>query len=987
MAEALALTARTVRRDWVKARVALPGAPRVTASARLLPLVLLSLLPRLGASQGVTTAAIQGTVSAEDGSPVAGATIHVVHLSSGRRWEVTASSAGHFFLEHVAIGGPYRVEARALGYAPEAKTGIVLALGQRLFVDFSLRPAAIELSPVTVSTTADRTLDRSRTGPSAIVPAAAIVGLPNLGRDFLTLTLLSPLVAISPSSPTTAFAGITFGGQSRLLNSFQIDGGVNHDLYTGGLPGRDILPRPVSPEAIQEIHVLVAPFDVRHGAFAGGLVNAVTKSGANAVHGSWFAFLADAAFVGTNADGDEVGSFTTWQYGLTIGGPIVRDRAHYFLSLDGQQRAIPDPGPLITDTAGGADLERIGISYESATQFQDVLRTTYGLDPGTLGPVDQRLPARDVVGKVTVQLGRNSHLEASHHYARGERQGFLTGRGRGQYWLSSTDRHNRTTANASRLIWTSLLGGRWSSELIASYLRLRDMCQPAATFPFITVLADGGQLRAGTPPGCPPSAIVQSALEVTENLTVGLGAHVVTLGAHGEMLRFTDDQLGNSAGVWFFPNLAGLQAGQASQYDRALRGPSAPSGVEFRARQIGLYAQDRWNPTSDLTLTLGLRLDVPLLHDAVGTNDSLKAALGIDTGRLPSGNPLWSPRLGFSYNLRGGGHTFLRGGIGLFSGRAPYSWLGSAYRGNGAQELFLRCTGSNVPAFDPLNQPDTCANGAGPRPQLAYFDPDVRFPQNLKVALGVEHRFPGGVDGTVDVLYNRALHQHYLSDANLLPPERVAQGEGNRSLYGTHSATGVAAPARRDTAFGQVVRVYDRGGDYAFSLSAQFRKRLPRGIEVSALYAYSRARDRISIVNLTAATNFAQTPLDGTLEERRLRTSSFEIPHRVHLTAVVPLRYGVRLALSYAGASGTPFTYVIQGDANADGIPSAQLANDIMYVPRNRADMSMDGNGGAAGFGTAAQQDSVYSLLDDFIRAEPCLANQRGPNSGAQQLP
>ena len=742
---------------------------------------------------------------------------------------------------------------------------------------------------------------------------------------------------------------------------------MNHDPYTGRLPGRDILPRPISLDALEEIQVLAAPFDVRHGAFAGGLVNAATKSGRNTVHGSVFGFLADASLVGTRADGFEVGDFRTWQYGATIGGPIVRDRAHYFVSVDFQRSVIPDPGPLITDTAGGADTARIGISYASATRFQDILRATYGLDPGTLGPVDQRIPARDVLAKITAQLGTNSQLEVSHHYARGERRGFLTTgqRAPGQYWLSSTDRYEPSTANASRLIWTGLIGQRWSSELIVSYLRLRDACRPTADYPFLSVTADRGLLRAGTPAGCPTNGVEQDALEVTENVTIGFGGHVVTLGAHGGLLHFRDEAPGNYAGTWDFPSLDSLQAGRATRYDRALPGPSGATGVDFRARQVGLYVQDRWNAARNLTLTVGLRLDVSFLPDPVETNDSLRAALGIDTGRLPSGNLLWSPRLGFNYDLQGEGRTFLRGGIGLFSGPPPYTWLAGAYRDNGKHLLFLRCQRPNVPQFDPVNQPTTCANGAGPRPEPSFFDPDAPFPQNLKLALGADHRLPGGILGTVDLLYTYAVHQLYLSDANLLPPVGVAQGEGNRLLYGTINSLGVATPARRTPTFGQVTRVSSRSGDRALALSAQLRKRFGSGAEFSLLYGYTRARDRMSLVNFLAGQNVAHTPLEGTLEDRQLGTSYFDIPHRVQLNAMVPLPYRMRLWLLYAGASGTPYTYVIQGDANADGIPTAMLNNDPVYVPRDSQDIAL-------------ANPADWARLDTYIRSEPCLREQRG---------
>ena len=927
------------------------------------PLVVVAFLPRLLSAQGLTTAAIQGTVAGADGVPIAGSTVRVTYTPDGSRWEVVTQSAGGYLLEDVAVGGPYRIEARALGFAPEARSGILLTLGQRLVADFTLRPAAVELAPVAVHATADPVLNPSRTGPAEIVSTARIAVLPNLTRDFFALTLLSPHLAISPSSVSAPTGGITSAGQNRLFNGFQIDGGVNGDPYSGRLPGRGTLPRPISLEALQEIEVLAAPFDVRYGGFAGGLVNAVTKSGTNAVHGSVFGNLADAALVGTNAAGDPAGDFTTWQYGGAIGGPIVRDHAHYFLSFDMQHRVVPDPGPLITDTAGGADTISIGIRYASAARFQDIMRNTYGLDPGTLGPSNAEVPATDVFGKITVQLSTNSHLELSHHYADGDSRGFL-GRFYGQYYLSSIALGNPATANASRLIWTSLVNGRWSNELILSYLWLRDQCRPSVTYPLIQVSADRGLLLAGTNQTC-PSLFAQHALEVTENATVGIGAHVLTLGTHAQAFHFEHNQIIGGVGSWNFRALDSLEAGRAFHYERALPGPSGTGATAFRALQIALYAEDRWSPVRGLTMTAGLRGEMPVLPDAAITNGALEAALGGDTGRLPSGHLLWSPRVGFNYDLRGEGHTFLRGGVGLFSGSPPYVWVGNAYRDDGSEQLFLSCDGSAVPLFNPLSQPTTCASGAGPVPQLSFFDPGLSFPQNLKVALGADHRLPGGVVGTVDVLYARSVHQWYVGDANLGPPVGVAPGEGNRPLYGTMSAAGVASPMRRAPALGAVVRVSDRTGDHSLVMSGQLRKQFGDRAEVSALYAHTRAWDRMSLVNFQARPNLQNTPLEGTLDERRLATSAFEIPHRVELGALVRLPYLVRVSLLYAGASGTPFTYVVQGDANADGMGSGGMLNDIVYVPRDSLDIAL-------------ANPADWGTLDHFIDSEPCLRRERG---------
>jgi hypothetical protein len=388
------------------------------------------------------------------------------------------------------------------------------------------------------------------------------------------------------------------GGQSRMMNSFRVDGGLDHDLYRGGLPGRETLPRPISLEALEEIQVHAAPFDVRYAGFTAGLVNAVTKSGSNTVQGSAFAFLANRALMGNNAAGDEAGDFTTWQFGGSVGGPLIRDRAHYYLNVDLQRRTVADTGPLIIDTVAGADTALIGISYASAARFQGILRDTYGLEPGTLGPVDGRQPAEDIFGKVSLQLGTNSHLEVSHHYRHGDVAG-SPDRRFGAYLLSTVAQRNLSATHSSRLIWTSLLGGRWSSELVMSYVRVRDRCQPAATFPRINVLADRGQLGAGPGARCPTESFGQDVVEATENLTIGLGNHAVTVGARGELLHFTDGVLTSSPGAWRFRSLDALQAGRAFSYSRAFYGSDGSAGVSFRVRQIGVSAQDRWAPTRD----------------------------------------------------------------------------------------------------------------------------------------------------------------------------------------------------------------------------------------------------------------------------------------------------------------------------------------------------------------------------------------------------
>src|SRR3989475_335695 len=584
-----------------------PAVPSVAApqgmSPRPRPLAMgvlaLSLTTRPLGSQGITSAALQGSVVQGDGTPIDGAVVTATLAASGAHWHDATDATGRYFLENVEAGGPYLIDARALGFRPVRRTGMVLVLGQRHRADFVLEPAVIELEALTVSAGLDPQLNTGRSGPAHIVSQAQLTGLPNSARDLSVLAALGPLATLRPPR------GISIGGQKPGFNSLQIDGGVNADLYLGRTPGGaspsaalpEVLPHTISLETVREFQVLAAPFDVRLGSFAGGLLNAVTKSGTNAFHGSAFGFLQDGSLTAQDAAGNR-SDFTTWQFGGTLSGPIVRDRVHFFLNADLQQRVVPDARFLVTaDTVGGADLRKTGISYASAVRFQQILRDSFGLQPGSVGPSDGHLPAQDVFAKLTMQLGASGHLELSQHYAHADRREFIdTGRTYGSYALSSVAGRSLSTAQTSRLIWGRPAGGQVQTELILSYERLRDSCRPNATLPLVQVSADSGTLIAGPNSVCPTTDVGQNVLEITENLTVGTGPHLVTVGSHGELLHFHDPLVQVSAGRWLFNSLDSLAAGRASHYDRGLGSSARPSGADFHVFGLGLYAQDRWGP-------------------------------------------------------------------------------------------------------------------------------------------------------------------------------------------------------------------------------------------------------------------------------------------------------------------------------------------------------------------------------------------------------
>ena len=919
--------------------------------------------PAAIAAQGTSSAALEGRVIRADSLPVKGVRVRATLVASGAYWEAVTDASGRYFMENVDAGGPYVVHARSLGYSPAVQRGITTALGQRHRVDFVFHDIPVGLPAVTVLGDVHPLLNSGRAGPQYIISEAEFGAVPNVSRDITHLATLSPLVTARP------LGGISIQGQNPGFNALHVDGGVNTDLYLGRSPGGaslsgalpEVLPRMMSIESVRQAQIAPAPFDVRFGRFAGGLLSAVTKSGTNELRGVIFGLVENGDLIARNASGRKP-EFTTWQFGANMSGPVKRDRAHFFVNVDFERRAVPDAGPTALDAG------RTGVSEASAIRFQRILRDTYGLEAGTLTS-DGTLDANDVFAKLSLQLGAAGRLELSQHHATAARIGYMdVGRTFDSTALSSTSAANRSTAITTRLIWNTRLTDRVEGEFIVSHRRLRDTCEPNGAFPLIQVRADAGTLIAGPNSVCPTTAVHQRAVELTGNVTRGAGAHVMTLGAQAELLHFRDPLVQVSAGRWDFLSLDSLERRVASHYDRGIPAPATQrTGVAFDAVGLRGYAQDRWSPTARLTLTGGLSVDATVLPDAAVTNQRLMER-GIDTGVLPGRELAWSPRIGINYDVRGDRSAFLRGGIGLFTGPPPYRWIGNAYRDSG-DELLVSCDAPRVPAFTPADQPAQCTLPGGTSTRISYFDRDFRFPQQLKAAMGMDQRLSNGAIATVDVVYTHAIHQIEIRQANLQGPVATAAGEGGRVLYGrVDPVTGRLAPSWLDTT-AQAREIYllaNARGDHAMSASAQIRRQFGEKLLLQASYSYSIVRDRASLVNFPARANFSNTPVDRTLDDRQLRPSYFETPHRATLLAVLGVTRLTRLSLLYVGASQPPFTYVINGDANADGIGgSGSLKNDIVYVPLNAADITLD-------------NPADHARLDEFIDRHPCLREQRG---------
>ena len=431
------------------------------------------------AAQGITSSAVAGRVTSTTRGTVENAIVVLTNTSNGARQQTNTNSVGRYNFENTTPGGPYRLEVRAIGFQPAVKTGIMLTLGVRYVQDFEVAQQPVTLEELTVIASTNPMLNAGRTGASQIVEEDKIQRLPLLGRNFTDLLRTSPHV----------LSGSSIGGQNARFNTILIDGGVNNDVFgvATGTPGSGSGAKPISVEALQEFQIMVAPFDIRQGSFSGGLVNGITKSGSNSFHGSVFGYIQRPELVGKDTSGTRVTNFSIKQYGMTLGGPLIRNKLHFFGSADLQSSVTQFFGLAATEPA-------TGVTVATAQRVQNIIKTKYGFDPGDeTAPTNLERPDKNLFGKLTWQMGGSSALEMSYNYVRASTESFnrtsRTDPTRDGWQLSNSGHQLKNQTNTARAKFTSLLG-KANLEVLLGYLKVRDRRAPNLDRPLILTLDD-----------------------------------------------------------------------------------------------------------------------------------------------------------------------------------------------------------------------------------------------------------------------------------------------------------------------------------------------------------------------------------------------------------------------------------------------------------------------------------------------------------------
>jgi carboxypeptidase family protein len=944
------------------------------------------------AAQGVTTGAVSGRVSDDRNQPLGGASITVVNRTTGFATSTLTRGDGRYLVQGLEVGGPYTVSAAKLGFLPRLRDGQTISLSQILEIDFRLVPRATVLGPVAVLAESDPVLSPERTGAATTISDSLLRRLPTLNRNFTDFVMLAPQVS------TAGLGGGPSGaGMNNRFNSIQIDGASETDLFGlggTGQPGGQAGGRSIGLEAVKAYQVLLAPYDVRSGNFTGLLVNAVTRHGTNDLTGTAF-YVARTGGLARDADFVRGEGFHQAQYGFALGGPIVKDKIHFFVSPELQARREPAVGPFL-----GSEDTPFAASPADVERFRQLL-AGYGIAPGTAGRVRNENPLANVFVRLDIALPTNSRLVLRHNYGHAEQDVFS--REPTLLRLSSnafefTSKKHATVAQ----LYTNFAGGG-SNELIVGYTRIRDDREPSVVAPQVSVAAPSTAgpgavtLRAGAENSSQGTTVNQDVIELTDDYTVQLGTHRLTVGTKNELYRIRNRFAQNSFGQWEFTNLDAFESGVASRYQVgvSLGDEIAP---DVGAVQLGAYVQDRWEVRPRFAVTLGLRADMPWLRDKPPFNPAIFQELGRRTDDIPSANVQLSPRVAFNWDVDAHRNAQLRGGIGVFVGPPPFVWLTNAFQNSGLGLGQLTCqgvtggAGGGTPRFpggDPAEAPHACADGstAASSGDINLLSPDLRFPQVMRTSLAFDRRFGDAWVATIEGMYSRAMSSFFYVNRALAGPQGVDRN--GRTIYGTIAANGVASPAlvasRR-----AVIDVENAGRDWAYALTAQIQRQFTRSFEASAAYTYSEARDIQSLTSSVAFSNWRfGRAISGDQRNKSLSRSRFETPHRVVVAGTYTLSTRTDISAIYIGQSGTPYDYVYggtlgggRGDLNADGA----VGNDLVYVPQNAADTTQirfSGLSGVAGADNspAAQRGRVAAQqigFQRFIEETPCLSRQRG---------
>lgn len=894
-------------------------------------------------SAQVTTASLSGKVS-DEADVLPGAVVTAVHTPSGTIYHSTANENGRFLIQGMRTGGPYTLEVSLLGFNKYTQSEIDLRLGETFDVQIKMEQDNKMLNEVVV--TGISQFNASKTGAASNFNRIQIETMPTVSRSVYDIAKLTPQAVVSGS-------GLSFAGSNNRYNSFQIDGSVNNDVFglaSSGTNGGQSGANPISLDAIEEIQVVIAPFDVRQSGFTGGGINAITKSGTNTVHGSLYGYYNNQDMVGKTAGKDlkdrtKLTNQSEKTYGFTVGGPIVKDKLFFFANAEKTEKTYPSSYNI----GAGSNVTK----DEADQVIQKLTSLTGGYNGGGYGQQDINTEATKLLARLDWNINSANTATVRYSYLDASQLNFSNSANSLRLNDNGYNMNNKTNSFVAEL--NSRLSQEWFNEFRLGYTRVRDFRETLGQpLPYVRInLENSRSIELGTERYSPANSLDQDVWTLTNNTTWYKGNHTLTFGTHNELFKMKNLFIRENFGSYTYNSMDDfLSIGTANEkapyeynysFSREEITGSKNWAPSFSAAQIGFYVQDDWRVNNRFNLTYGLRIDLPIFLDKPGKNEKFNSSAiakqyGVATNQMPKTQILLSPRVGFRWNIDENKNTLLRGGLGIFTGRVPFVWISNNFSNTGVEYSRTRLQSADMKAamadgfkfqVDPTKQ-YTPSNAM--TSEIDVVDRDFKFPQVFRVNLALDQNLGSGFKASIEGLYSKTINN--IMYKNLVVEESgkfLNNGGDKRPLY--QPAINPATNAAYTKEYTGIVYLTNSSKGYTYSITGKLEKQFDFGLNAMAAYTFGRSKGINDGTSSQALSNWQYNENWQGPNNPELSYSDFDTPHRIIGSLSYKKEYGKNFAttvsLFYNGQSGSNYSVTYKNNINNDGASG----NDVLYIP------------------------------------------------------